>query len=256
MMRRLILAALAAFLVCRPGAAEQGPLVAAAASLQGALRDAAAAFGAETGSAPRLVFGASGSLVRQIEQGAPFELFLSADEAFVRRLAARGHARDEGVVYGTGRIVLFAPHGSRLDPARGLDSLGEALAAGRIARFAIANPETAPYGLAAQQALTAAGLWEAIRPRLVIGESIAQAAQFATAGGSEGGIIALSLAVSPALRARGRHALLPEGLHAPLRQRMVLTRRAGPAAERFMAWLQTPPARRILAAHGFTAAGE
>jgi molybdate transport system substrate-binding protein len=254
-MRRLVLLALAVFAL-RPAIAAEAPLIAAAASLQGALRDAAAAFTAETGIAPRLVFGASGNLVRQIEQGAPFEVFMSADEAFVLRLATGGQARDEGVVYGVGRIALFAPAGSPVDVTRGLDGLRDALAAGRITRFAIANPELAPYGLAAQQALTVAGLWDQTRPRLVIGENISQAAQFATAGGSQGGIIALSLALSPGVRARGAHSLLPEDMHAPLRQRMALMRRAGPAADRFFAWLQTPAAQSILAAHGFTPPGE
>lgn len=232
------------------------PLIAAASDLQFALPELAERFRAETGIAPRIVFGSSGNFARQIEQGGPFELFLSADESFVQRLAARGLTRDEGALYAIGRIALVAPPGSPLRAADGLDGLRAALAAGGIRRFAIANPEHAPYGRAAEEALRAAGLWEALRPHLVLGENVSQALQFATAAGAEGGIVAYSLVLAPALRDRVRHALLPETLHAPLRQRMALTRHATPAAERLYAWLQAPAARDILRRNGFQLPGE
>jgi molybdate transport system substrate-binding protein len=100
------------------------------------------------------------------------------------------------------------------------------------------------------------GLWEALRPHLVLGENVSQAAQFALAGGSQGGIVALSLALAPALQGRGAHALLPDSLHEPLRQRMVLTRRAGPVADAFHGYMQQPAARAIMRRHGFTLPGE
>jgi molybdate transport system substrate-binding protein len=227
------------------------PLVAAAADLQFALAEVAARFREATGQAVRLSFGSSGNIARQIEQGSPVELFLSADEAFVLRLADGGYTRDQGALYAIGRIALFTPPGSPIRAAGGMDAIREALDAGRITRFAIANPEHAPYGRAAEQALRAAGLWERIRPRLAFGENVAQAAQFALAGGSQGGIIAYSLALAPAMRARGDHALLPDSLHEPLRQRMALTRRAGPVAERFYAYLQGPEARAVMVRYGF-----
>ena len=257
MHRRLILAAPLGAILTRPVTAQQsGPLVAAAANLQVALEEALPAFQAETGITPRVVFGSSGNFTRQIEQGAPFELFLSADEDFVQRLAGRGLLRDDGVLYAIGRIALFAPHGSPLRPEDGLDGLRAALAAGRIQRFAIANPELAPYGRAAEQALRAAGLWDAIRPRLVFGENVVQATQFAATGGSQGGIIAYTLALGPGPRARGTSHLLPETLHEPLRQRMALTRQATPAAERLYTWLQAPSGRDVLRRHGFVLPGE
>jgi molybdate transport system substrate-binding protein len=257
-MRRtlILLAALATLPGLGAPAAAQAPVVAAAADLQFALAEVAAAFRAQTGQEVRLSFGSSGNIARQVEQGSPVELFLSADEALVFRLAEGGHARDRGVVYAIGRIALFAPPGSPLRVAAGLAALREALDAGTLRRFAIANPEHAPYGRAARQALRGAGLWERIAPQLVLGENVAQAAQFALAGGSQGGIVAYSLVLAPALAGRGTVHLLPDSLHAPLRQRMVLTRRAGPVAERFHAFLQAPAARGILRRHGFALPGE
>jgi molybdate transport system substrate-binding protein len=182
-------------------------------------------------------------------------MFLSADEAFVFRLAEGGHTRDRGVFFGIGRIVLFTPPGSPIATTGGMEAIREALAQGRVTRFAIANPEHAPYGRAAQEALRASGLWEDISPRLVLGENVAQAAQFALAGGSQGGIVAHALVLAPALQGRGAYTLLPDALHEPLRQRMVLTRRAGPVAAAFFDVLQQPPARDILRRYGFALPG-
>jgi len=227
------------------------PRVAAASDLQFALADVAARFATDTGEQVDLVFGSSGTLARQIEDGAPFDLFLSADEAFVSRLQTAGRARDAGTLYAVGRIVLFAPAGSPLVPDDGLAGLARLVARGAVPRFAIANPAHAPYGRAAQQALQTHGLWDPLQPALVFGENVSQAAQFAMTGHAVGGIIAYSLARAPALRGKGTHALIPADAHDPLRQRMVLLAKAGPAAERFYAYLQTADARHILTQYGF-----
>ena len=232
-------------------ASSTAPLVAAASDLQFALDEIVARFRRETGIAPRVSYGSSGNFTRQIEQGAPFELFLSADEAYVDRLAARGLTRGDGVLYAIGRIVLFAPHGSPLEPDPELKDLAARLASGESGRLAIANPEHAPYGRAAEQAMRALGVWEAARPKLLLGENVAQAAQFASSGNADGGIIAYSLVLAPALRERGRFSLLPETLHSPLRQRMVLLKRASPAAARFYDYLRSPASRAILGEYGF-----
>ena len=231
-------------------AAGPTPLIAAAASLQPALQEAAALIAAETGIAPRFAYGSSANLARQIAQGAPFEMLLAADEISIQKLAEAGHTRDAGHVFALGRLALFAVRGSALDPAGGLEALRPLLAAGRVQRFAIANPEIAPYGRAAEEALRRLNLWEALRPRLVFGENIAQAAQFAMMEGATGGLIALSLALSPALKARGDFSLVPDALHGPLRHRLALTKRAGAAALRVQAWLLSPPAAAVFARHG------
>lgn len=239
-----------------PLAAQPAPVVAAASDLQFALAEAAAAFEAETGEAIRLSFGSSGNFARQIRQGAPFELYLSADEDFVLDLARGGFTRDEGALYAIGRIVLLVPHGSPLQADGTLDNLAVALQEGRVDRFAIANPEHAPYGRAAEQALRHRGLWEALAPRLVLGENVSQAAQFATSGNAQGGIVAYSLALAPQVSARGAHALIPEDWHGPLRQRMALLAGAGAVAERFYDYLQEPAARAVLRNYGFVLPGD
>lgn len=229
--------------------------VAAASDLQYALTELAAAYEAGSGERVEVTFGSSGTLTRQILDGAPFDVFLSADEAFVQRLVDAGLTRDGGDLYAIGRIVLFAPAGSPLEPAEGLEGLGRLLADGQVPRFAMANPEHAPYGRAAEQALRRHGLWDALQPALVLGENVTQAAQFATTGNAVGGIIAYSLALAPAMRDRGRHALIAADDHAPLRQRMVRLTRAGPVAERFYEYLQQPGARETLSRYGFSQPG-
>ena len=173
--RARLVAALVALGVTVPAHAQTPPLVAAAADLGPALTEIAGQFRNDTGQAVEPVFGSSGTLARQIRDGAPFELFLSADESFVDTLAQAGATRDRGTLYAVGRIVLFAPTGSPLDPAGGFDALRRLLDQGRVSRFAIANPAHAPYGRAAEAALRTHGLWPALQPRLVLGENVAQA---------------------------------------------------------------------------------
>jgi molybdate transport system substrate-binding protein len=233
------------------GCADRPPVVAAASDLQFALTVIADRFAREQGERVELVFGSSGTFTRQLRDGAPFELFLSADETFVEELAAAGLTRDRGALYAIGRIVLFAPTGSPLVPSQGLEGLARLVAAGRVTRFAIANPEHAPYGRAAEAALRARGLWQDLQPWLVRGDNASQAAQFATTGNAVGGIIAYSLALAPDVRSRGTFALIPDTDHPPLRQRMVRLTRAGPLIDRFYHYLQEPAAREILEEYGF-----
>ena len=234
-----------------------GPaLVAAAADLQFVLEEVATRFRADTGLDVRLVFGSSGNLARQAEQGAPFQVLMSADEGFVFRLAGSGAARDRGALYAEGRIVVFAPPGSPLQVDGRLDGLRAALDTGQVTRFAIANPEHAPYGRAAEEALRSAGLWDRVQPLLVLGENVAQAMQFATTAGAQGGIVALSLARAPQTQGRGTFAVLPDTWHKPLLQRMALLRPAGAAAERFYAYMQDAPAREVMRRYGFVLPGE
>ena len=225
--------------------------VAAASDLKFALEELARQFERDTGHRLRLVFGSSGNFYSQILQGAPFHLFMSADEDFVFRLHDAGKARDRGRLYAYGRIGILVPPGSPLRPDGSLQDLAAALQDGRLKRFAIANPEHAPYGMRAREALQHVGLWPQIVPRLVLGENISQAAQFATSGSTQGGIVAYSLALAPQVAQTGQFALIPEAWHRPLAQRMVLTPAAPPAAVAFYDYLSTPAAQTVMSRYGF-----
>ena len=232
------------------------PVLAAASDLKFAVEEIAAEFRKSAQRDIKLVFGSSGNFYRQIEQGAPFQIFLSADEDFVFKLADAGKTENRGELYATGRIVLFAPRGSALKVDDRLSGLKAAVAAGEVRRFAIANPEHAPYGRAAEQALRKLGLWESLRPRLVLGENVSQAAQFASSGSAEGGIFAYSLALSSQVAKLGSYALIPEELHRPLRQRMALLKGAGDNARAFYRYLREPSARAVFKRYGFVLPGE
>lgn len=237
-------------------AQQDTPVIAAASDLQFALPEVAEAFQRDTGQQVRLTFGSSGNFARQIRQDAPFAAFFSADEAFVDDLARDGFMRDPGQLYAIGRIVLIVPKGSPLRADGSLDDLKAALADGRLQKFAIANPEHAPYGMRAEEALRTKGLWDGIKEKLVFGENVSQAAQFATSANAQGGIIAYSLALSPKVSALGAYELIPDAWHRPLRQRMALTKKAGPTAEAFYAFAQSPAARAIFRKYGFVLPGE
>jgi len=231
--------------------AQTVPTVAAASDLKFAIEEVAARFEKETGQKLRLVFGSSGNFKTQILQGAPFHLFMSADEGFVYQLADAGKTEDRGRAYALGRIGIMVPPGSPLKPDGELKDLAAALKDGRLQKFAIANPDHAPYGARAKEALQHAGLWDTIQPRLVLGENISQTAQFATSGSTQGGIIALSLALAPAVARTGSFQLIPEGWNQPLKQRMVLVKGAPPAAKAFYEYLSTPAAQQIMVRYGF-----
>ena len=228
--------------------ATDGPLlVAAASSLQEALPEAARAFEAEGGGPVALSFGSSGQLATQIENGAPFDLFIAADRAFVDRLAEGGAvdprtARD----YARGRLVLVSR--SDLDePIAALADLGRP----DIRAVAIADPEFAPYGRAAREALEAAGLWESIASKVVRGRSVRQALQYAESGDADAALVAESLALASGLPS----VPIDPSLHEPLDQRLAVTASSSrpEAAADFAAFLIDGSGRAILRRHGFLA---
>ncbi|MCS6997223.1 MAG: molybdate ABC transporter substrate-binding protein [Casimicrobiaceae bacterium] len=226
--------------------------IAAASDLKFALEEVIALFERETGQPLRVSYGSSGQFFSQILQGAPFHVFLSADESFVFRLADAGRTRDRGRLYAYGRIGLFVGLRSPLKADGSLKDLAASLKDGRVRKFAIASPEHAPYGMRAREALQHVGLWQAILPRLVFGENVSQAAQFVTSGAAEGGIIAYSLARAPQLAQAGRFDLISEAWHQPLAQRVVLLKDAPRAAVEFYDFLTTPRVQAILMRYGFT----
>src|SRR6187455_3107488 len=166
MLRRIVMLLAATTVVVGTGAgvsAQRPPTVAAAANLNFALTEIANQFNVDRGTSVEVVFGASGTLTRQIQDGAPFELFLAADEEFPNQLAKAGLTRDAGVVYAVGRMAIFAPKGSPLVVDERLEGLSRLAKAGGVPRFAIANPDVAPYGRAAEAVLRKRGLWDVLR---------------------------------------------------------------------------------------------
>lgn len=227
--------------------------VAAASNLKFALEELAAGFEQSTGHKLRLVFGSSGQFYSQILQGAPFHLFLSADESFALKLHEAKRTIDAGRIYAQGRIGILVPKRGTIKADRDLKDLAAAIKDGRLQRFAIANPEHAPYGVLAVDALRRAGLHAAIQKHLVYGENVSQAAQFALSGSTQGGIVAYSLALAPSIQAQSHFALIDASWHRPLAQRMVLLKGAPPAAQAFYDHLATPAARAVMQRYGFAA---
>jgi molybdate transport system substrate-binding protein len=221
--------------------------IAAAADLHEAMDQVVAAYRRDHPAASiNVVYGSSGVLLTQIEQGAPFDLFFSADSDYPRQLVAFGQAGGAVKPYAVGHLVLWS---ASLD-MRGVRVAD--LVQPRFGRIAIANPEHAPYGKRAEQALRGAGVWEAVQPRLVYGENIAQAAQFARTGNALVGVIALSLALEP--DSKGSYAMVPDAAFQPLLQSFVLTKKGADneLAKDFERYVQSPPARAILARSGFS----
>lgn len=227
------------------------PAIAAASNIKFALDEIAKQFTKDTGERVRISYGSSGNFVAQIKHGAPFQMFMSADEKYTHQLALSGETVDEGVLYAVGRLAIAAPKNSPLELDSELSGLKSLLKSGQMQRFAIANPDHAPYGERARELLQNMGLWASIEPQLIYGENVSQAAQFVVSGSTQGGIIALSLAIAPQFKKMGHYQALPAELHAPLYQRMVLTKKAGATAKAFYAYLQTETAREVFIEFGF-----
>lgn len=234
-------------LIICPSVYAQQITVAAASSLRPTLDDLADAYMSENpGHQVQIIYGSSGRLMAQIINGAPFDVFMSADMEFPQNLFEQEMAVSAPVVYGLGRIVLWSAH---LNAAQmQLQDLADA----SIRRIAIAQPTVAPYGQRAQEAMTAAGVWDKLQSRLVFAENISQVAQMIESGAADIGIVALSLAIQPALAERGYY-LIDASQHRPLEQGFVVTRRAAqnPVAEKFSVFLVSQTAREILQANGF-----
>lgn len=193
--------------------------------------------------------GASGNFFAQIKAGAPFDVFLSADLSYPRELVKAGLAVESSLLlYATGHIALWTTR-EGVDVSAGL----AALKAASIGKIAIANPEIAPYGRAAKAALQSAGVWDAVEGRLVLGENIAQTAQFVQTGNVDAGIVSLSLLKSPKVAGVGRHVEIPETLHPRLEQGGVITAhgRGNPAAATYLTFLGSPGARAVFDRYGF-----
>jgi molybdate transport system substrate-binding protein len=235
---------------CATSAAAQTLSIAAASDLQSALPVIAEQFEKDTGRKVTVTFGSSGNFYAQIQNGAPFDLFLSADLDYPRRLENSGTGVSGSLVeYARGRLVLWTRRDSGIDLAAGLKTLIDA----KVRRIAVANPEHAPYGRAAVAAMQAEGVYTAVRGKLVMGENISQAAQFAESGSADVGIIALSLALTPTLKNSGSYVDVPDNAYPPIQQAAVVvaTSRQKDLARQFIETLKTPAIVRILQSFGF-----
>ena len=230
-------------------------VVAAASDLNAAAKEIVADFEKRTGNTVKLTLGSSGNFHAQIKNGAPFDVFLSADVNYVRDLERAGLTEPGSVsIYAIGRIVLWVSRNSPID----IQTLGmRALLQPQARRIAIANPDHAPYGRAAVRAMESAGVYAAVKGKLVLGENISQTAQFVQSGAADVGIVALSLAVAEPMKTQGKYWEVPAGSYPRLEQGAVIlkqSQRAGHAtvARQFLETLLSPPGRSVLQRYGFS----
>ncbi len=237
---------------CWSGAVDAAEIaVAAASDLNFAFKEAAGVFEQQTGTHVKLSLGSSGNLFSQIQNGAPFDLFFSADIRYPQKLEESGQAVPGSVFrYAVGRIVLWVPNRRGLpSPQQGLRMLLN----GAIRKVAIANPKHAPYGRAAVAALEYAGVYGSVKDKLVLGENISQAAQFVESGAADVGLIALSLALAPAMQQAGQYWEIPQEAHPPIEQGAVVLKNGHNrvSAQAFVSFLQGREGQAILRRHGF-----
>lgn len=247
-MRRLSLAIL--LLLCACAATPRALTVSAAADLQNAFTEIGGAFEKENGVRVAFNFGSTGQLAQQIAQGAPVDLFAAADRSYINDLATRGIIISDTVqLYARGRITLW----TRDDSPLRIQSLTD-LTRPEIKRVAIANPEHAPYGIAAREALQSTQVWDIIQPKLVFGENVAQTKQLAESGNVDVAIIALSLSVG----AKGHWTLIPQELHQPLDQALGIVRSTKNErdARAFIEFVNSPAGRAVMSKYGFILPGE
>lgn len=224
--------------------------VAAASDLQFAFQDVATRFQKETGHNVKLIFGSSGNFFSQIQNGAPFDVYFSADIDYPKRLEAAGLAEPGSLYqYATGKIVIWVAKDSKLDLSHGLQSLLDP----GIKKIAIANPEHAPYGRAAVAALKHENIYEKVADKFVLGENISQTASFVVSGAADVGIVAQSLALASAMKEKGRYAEIPADDYPAIEQAAVILKSSPQKelARRFVAFLQTPAMLDLLRSYGF-----
>lgn len=234
---------------CVHASGQEQLTIAAAADLQPVMTVIAVQFEQATRTHVRLTFGSSGSFFSQIENGAPYDLFFSADINYPKKLQGDGLTVGSPTPYASGKIVLWTPSSSSFDLSKGLSTL----AGDSVRKVAIANPTHAPYGRAAEAALKKVDLWDKVSPKLVIGENISQTAQFVQSGNADIGILALSLVLAPGMKGQGRYFEIPQELYPPLQQASVILKSSAHKhqAEAFTEFMKRPRAIALLQQYGF-----
>ena len=234
-----------------PSVCAEEVTIAAASDLSFAFKEIVAEFEKTTGSHVKLTLGSSGNFYAQIQNGAPFDLYFSADIGYPKKLEEAGLTVPGSLYpYAVGRIVLWAGNGSHLDLSKGLEILREPT----IKKIAIANPKHAPYGRAAVAAMEHFKVYDQVKDKLILGENISQAAQFIESGACDAGIVALSLALAPAMKASGQYWEIPSNAHSPLEQGAVILKQSKnpEAAKQFLEFMKGPQGQEIMKRYGFT----
>ncbi len=251
MIRTIVMVVIIAALAAGPVRAAEELTIAAASDLNFAFKDLAAEYEKATGNRVKLTLGSSGNFYAQIQNGAPFDLYFSADIAYPKKLEGAGLTVPGSLYrYAVGRIVIWTSHGSNVDVGRGFDVLRETA----VKKIAIANPKHAPYGRAAVSAMEHAGVYGAAKERLILGENISQAAQFVESGACDVGIIALSLALAPTMKSKGAYWEVPADAHPAIEQGAVILKSSKHqgAARQFLEFLKSPSGQEIMTRYGFT----
>jgi molybdate transport system substrate-binding protein len=246
---RNLITLLAIMFVCQLCAA-QAITVAAAADLQFAMQDVAARFQKETGKTVKLIYGSSGNFFQQIQNGAPFDMFFSANLDYPKKLESTGLTVSGSYYqYARGKIVVWVPNESKLDLSSGLQVLMNP----SIKKIAVANPQHAPYGQAAVAAMQNENIYDKVKDKFVLGENISQTASFVVSGAADVGIVALSLALSPNMKDKGRFAEIPAAEYPPIEQACVIlsSSKNKETAKQFLSFIKTAEVADTLRTYGF-----
>lgn len=230
--------------------AAQEITIAAAADLQFAMQHMVAQFQKQSGATVKVSYGSSGNFYQQLQNGAPFDMFFSANVDYARKLDAAGLTEPGSLYpYATGKIVVWVPKESKIDLSKGLASLLDPA----VKKIAIANPEHAPYGQAAVAALKKENLYDKISSKLVLGENISQAATFVASGAADAGIVALSLAISPNMKDKGHYFEILTHEYPPIEQACVILKSAKDkeTARKFLEFVKSPAVKDIFRSYGF-----
>jgi molybdate transport system substrate-binding protein len=252
--RRLpALAILGIALICQVCAAQE-ITVAAAADLQSAMQDVAARFERETGKKIKVIFGSSGNFFQQIQNGAPFDMFFSANLDYPKKLEAAGLIENGSYYqYAKGKIVVWVPNDSKLNLISGLKTLLDAT----VKKIAIANPLHAPYGQAAVSAMQKEGVYDKAKDKFVLGENVSQTASFVVSGSADIGVVALSLALSPNMKDKGRYKEIPTNEYPPIEQACVIlsSSKNKAIAQQFLSYFKSAEVSELLVGYGFDVSG-
>jgi molybdate transport system substrate-binding protein len=248
--RRLpVLAILGITLICHVCAAQE-IAVAAAADLQAAMQDVAARFERETGKKVKVIFGSSGNFFLQTQNGAPFDMFFSANLDYPKKLERAGLIENGSYYqYAKGKIVVWVPNDSKKNVNSGLKALIDP----NVKKIAIANPLHAPYGQAAVSAMQREGIYDKVKDRFVLGENISQTASFVVSGSADIGVLALSLALSPNMKDKGRYTEIPVDEYPPIEQACVIlsSSKNREIAKQFLAYFKSAAVTDLLVGYGF-----